>query len=96
MLVSRISPAPSRSASRAQATTSSPVGTRPPLMNTSQRSPVHLPSIATTMHWLPKRVAPAVISSGVRTAGELIETLSAPASSSAAHVVDACGCRRPR
>ena len=34
------------------------------------------------MHWLPKRVAPAVTSSGVRTAGELIDTLSAPASSS--------------
>ena len=43
---------------------------------------MRLPSIATTMHWLPKRVAPAVISSGVRTAGELIDTLSAPASSS--------------
>ena len=39
------------------------------------------------MHWLPKRVAPAVISSGVRTAARLIETLSAPASSSAAHVL---------
>ena len=38
MLVSTISPAPSRSTSRAQATASSPVGTRPPLMWTSQTS----------------------------------------------------------
>ena len=38
MLVSTISPAPSRSTSRAQATASRPVGTRPPLMCTSQTS----------------------------------------------------------
>ena len=38
MLVRTISPAPSRSTSRAQATASSPVGTRPPLMWTSQTS----------------------------------------------------------
>ena len=43
MLVRTISPAPSRSTSRAHATASSPVATRPPLMWTSQTfSPVAL------------------------------------------------------
>jgi hypothetical protein len=39
--------------------------------------------MATTQHWLPKRDAMASISDGSATAAELIETLSAPASSSA-------------
>ena len=82
MLVSTISPAPSRSTSRAQATASSPVGTRPPLMWTSQTSrpsrSTRLGSMFTTMHWLPNRRAAWRTSSGSRTAAELIDTLSAP------------------
>ena len=83
MLVRTISPAPSRSTSRAQLTASSPVETRPPLMCTShtRRPPrsTRLGSMLTTMHWLPKRRAACRTSSGSRTAAELIETLSAPA-----------------
>ena len=87
MLVRTISPAPSRSTSRAQATASSPVGTRPPLMWTSQTSrpsrSTRLGSMFTTMHWLPNRRAARRTKSGSRTAAELIETLSAPAFSRA-------------
>ena len=77
MLVRTISPAPSRSTSRAQATASRPVGTRPPLMWTSQTSrpsrSTRFGSMFTTMHWLPKRRAALRTNSGSRTAAELIE-----------------------
>ena len=86
MLVSRISPAPRRAASSAQATASSPVALRPPAVKTSQRSapgapgsPTRLASMATTTAWLPKACAAMVMSSGFLTAAELSETLSAPA-----------------
>ena len=42
----------------------------------------------TTMHWLPNRRAAARTNSGSRTAAELIDTLSQPASSSCANVVE--------
>ena len=67
---------------RAQSTASSPVPLRPPWVKTS-----HLPgavwraSIATTMHWSPYFSAASRTNSGRVTAAELIETLSAPASS---------------
>ena len=67
---------------RAQSTASSPVPLRPPWVKTS-----HLPgavwraSIATTMHWSPYFSAASRTNSGRATAAELIETLSAPASS---------------
>ena len=38
--------------------------------------------MATTTHWLPKASAPPAIRSGFSTAAVLVETLSAPASSS--------------
>ena len=81
--VSTISPAPSRSTSRAQATASRPVPIRPPLICTSQTSRpsfrTRLGSMFTTMHWLPNRRAAWRTKSGSRTAAELIETLSLPA-----------------
>ena len=43
---------------------------------------VRLASIATTMHWLPKRSAASRITSGRANAAVLSETLSAPARSS--------------
>ena len=60
---------------------------RPPLMWTSHTSRpsrrTRLGSMLTTMHWLPNRRAAWRTNSGSRTAAELIETLSAPAFSSA-------------
>ncbi|MCY1452572.1 hypothetical protein D9M71_695010 [compost metagenome] len=84
MLVSRISPAPRSSIFFAQATASRPVGLRPPWVKISQRgvSPgadTFLASMATTMHWEPKRAAASPTNSGVNTAAVLIDTLSAPA-----------------
>ena len=92
MQVSTISPAPSRSTSRAQATASKPVPT-PPAVD------VHLPnfrpsfctrlgSIFTTIHWLPKRRAAWRTNSGSRGAAELIDTLSQPAQSNCANIVE--------
>ena len=66
---------------RAQSTASSPVGSRPPWVKTSKPSPRLLPSIATTMHWVPNFSAARRTKSGSFTAAVLIDTLSAPASS---------------
>ena len=80
MLVSRISPAPFAATLRAKVTASIPVARRPPWVKIS-----HLPgetvlaSMATTMHWLPKRSAARATTSGSATAAELKLTLSAPA-----------------
>jgi hypothetical protein len=56
-------------------------------MNTSQRGgsapATRFASMATTMHWLPKRSQPARTKSGCCTAAVLIDTLSAPAFSRA-------------
>ena len=66
----------------AQPTASSPVALRPPWVKTSQRpGAVWRASIATTMHWSPYFSAASRTNSGRATAAELIETLSAPASS---------------
>ncbi len=71
---------------RAQSTASMPVGRRPPWVYTSQPSPGSSPrrlaSTATTMHWEPKRRDASSTNSGRCTAAVLMETLSAPASSS--------------
>ena len=69
MLVSRISPAPRSTASRAHATTSRPVGVRPPARYASQpsrrRRPARaLASIASTTHCAPNTSASSSISSG--------------------------------
>src|SRR5690554_3594981 len=87
MLVSSSSPAPSSTIFRAHSTASRPVALRPPWVKISQRgsSPsalTCLASMATTMHWLPKRSAASRTNSGLNTAAVLIETLSAPALSS--------------
>ena len=86
MLVSRISPAPSASTSRAQVD-GVPAGRPPPAVRVDleprgRRQPAQsrrLASIATTMHWLPKRSAASRTSSGRATAAVLSDTLSAPA-----------------
>jgi hypothetical protein len=54
-----------------------------------------LASIATTMHWLPNFSAAFATNSGRLTAAVLIETLSAPASSSA-RISSTCARRRRR
>ena len=60
-----------------------PVDRRPPWVNTSKRSsPTDFASIATTMHWLPNFSAASPTNSGRATAAVLMDTLSAPASSS--------------
>src|ERR1700722_9646022 len=90
--VSRISPAPSATTSLAYAMASSPVGLRPPWVKISQRagpaaSPLwpdpFLASIATTMHWSPNFSAASLTKARLLTAAVLIDTLSAPARSSA-------------
>ena len=83
MLVSRISPAPRSTPSRAHATASRPVGVRPPATKTSQPSPLRLASMASTTHWAPRTSASSPTSSGRSTAAEFTDTLSAPASSTA-------------
>src|SRR5579884_2127228 len=85
MLVSRISPAPSRAASSAQRTASSPVPVRPPCTKTSQppASDRLLTSIATTIACRPQASLHRRTRSGVFTAAVLMLTLSAPAASSA-------------
>src|SRR5574341_652027 len=81
MLVSKISPAPRASASRAHSTALRSVPFRPPCVYTR-----HLPlatlfaSIATTTHCDPNFSAAAVISGGFSTAAVFTATLSAPAS----------------
>ena len=57
------------------------VGTLPPTKCTTHSSSICLASMATTIHWVPKRCASSLMSSGRRTAAELMETLSAPLSS---------------
>ena len=80
MEVSRISPAPLRSPSRAQSTVWSVVAVRPPWTYT-----IHSPfssslvSMARTTHWLPNCPAISVISLGFSTAEVFRLTLSAPA-----------------
>jgi len=88
MLVSRISPAPAPSMRAAHSTASSPVGVRPPCVNTSQphagsSAARRRASIATTTHCDPKRSAASRTEPGRATAAVLIDTLSAPALSSA-------------
>ena len=79
--VNKISPAPLAAAVSAKATASMPVGLRPPWVKICH-SPgaTVLASIAQTMHWLPNRSAAVLRTSGLATAAELNETLSAPAS----------------
>ena len=87
MLVSRISPAPRDSASRAHSTTRRPVGLRPPLTYTSASSTPFAPrraSIATITACAPKLAPISPISSGRAIAAELMLTLSAPALKTAA------------
>ena len=89
MLVSRISPAPRSTPSRAHATASRPVGVRPPATKTSQPSAVAVrcsPLGVDREHDALRaedRSASSSISSGRATAAELTRTLSAPASSTA-------------
>src|SRR6266576_2787692 len=80
-LVSRISPAPRRSPSRAHATASGRADSRPLSTRTSHRSTARRASIASTTHWQPKACASSVNNSGRRTAAVLTLTLSAPAES---------------
>src|SRR4029079_6528095 len=79
MLVSRISPAPASCMRLAHSTASSPVGLRPPWVNTSHEPPFFFASMATTMAWLPTISEASRTSSGFCTAEVLIDTLSAPA-----------------
>src|SRR3954465_12573265 len=83
MLVRRISPAPRSTPSAAHATTSRPVGVRPPATNTSHPASTCLASIASTTHCAPHRAASSSIRPRRATAAELTLTLSAPASSTA-------------
>src|SRR5258708_4394002 len=83
MEVSRISPAPRSSASRAQASAFLPVGLRPPATKTSAASAGPAPrraSMATITACEPKRPAILPIRLGSATAAELMLILSAPAS----------------
>src|SRR5271157_2633197 len=81
MEVGRTSPAPSCSPRAAQATASIPSSSRPPRVNTCQPPPEwRRASIARTTACAPNSPESSVISSGLRTAAVLTETLSAPAS----------------
>jgi len=86
--VSKISPAPRDSASRAQSKTRRPVAFRPPLTKTSASSTpassTRRASIATITACAPKLPPISPINSGRAIADELILTLSAPASNTAA------------
>ena len=89
MLFSTISPAPSATASRAQATASSPVGLRPPCEKTSHRSgATFLASIETTMHWLPNCSAPWRIRSGIGKRGGIDARLVRARLQHRVHVLD--------
>ena len=69
---------------RAHWMASIPVGLRPPWVKISNPPPSRrLASMATTMHWVPNFSAASATNAGFETAAVLIETLSAPASSSA-------------
>src|ERR1700731_3181223 len=83
MDVSRISPAPRSSASRAHASAFLCVAVRPPETKTSAEAGESVPrraSMATITACEPKRPAIAVIMPGSASAAELMLTLSAPAS----------------
>jgi hypothetical protein len=86
--VSKISPAPRSSASQAQSKTRRPVAFRPPLTKTSASSTeapsFRRASIATITACAPKLPPISPINSGRAIADELILTLSAPASNTAA------------
>ena len=93
MQVSTISPAPSCSTSRAQATASRPVPHAAAVdvdfpEPRGRLAATRLGSMFTTMHWLPNRRAASRTNSGFAAAAELIETLSQPALSKLR------GCRR--
>ena len=82
---SRISPAPSCTPRRAQATASIPVPVRPPCVVTSKPlggPPVRRASTDSTTHCAPNCCAASDSSSGRAMAAVLSETLSAPARSS--------------
>ena len=83
MEVSRISPACRRAPSAAQATASSPQGSRPPRTQTSQPAPARLASMASTTACAPRASASVVRRPGSRTAAVFTVTLSAPASTTA-------------
>ena len=87
MLVSRISPAPRSTASRAHSTRRGrwACARRPRRPPIERRSPgdAALASIASTTHCAPNTPASSSISSGRCSAAELTDTLSAPASSTA-------------
>src|SRR5947207_1699214 len=78
MLVSRISPAPSRTHSAAHSTASSSVGRLPPCVYTTHRFSRRFASMLATTHCDPKRSALSVKSCGDVTAAEFRLTLSAP------------------
>ena len=84
MLVSRISPAPRRTHSRAHATASSSVDREPPCVYTRQAPSSRLASMLATTHCAPKRADSSPSDSGRSTAAELRLTLSAPARSTRA------------
>ena len=85
MLVSRISPAPRSTPSRAHCdrVAARSACARRPRRPRRCRPARRLASIASTTHCAPKTCASSSISSGRAIAAELIETLSAPASSTA-------------
>ena len=81
--VSRISPAPRSTASRAHSIKSRPLDRVPPCDRTSHPVARALASIATMALCDPASLATAVISAGSEMAAVFIDTLSAPARSSA-------------
>ena len=81
--VSRISPAPHASASRAHSTASRAASEVPLRTNTAKRSSRRLASIATITAWLPYRLASVVMRPGSFSAAVFRLTLSAPASTAA-------------
>src|SRR5690606_28250789 len=98
MQLSTISPAPSRCASATQSSVRLPgarIAPGSPVLLRTRHSPSasRTESIPTTTHCTPKASASSEISAGRSSAGVLIDTLSAPASSTAraAHAADAAG-----
>ena len=92
---------PQLSTSRAQATASRPVPTRPPLINTSQNSsPVAAARVSgsmfTTMHWLPNRRAAWRTKSGFSACRRIDRDLVAAGVQAGPGCRPACGCRPPR
>ena len=82
MLVTISSPPPRRATSSAHPIASMPVACMPPREYVHQPPSPRAASIATTTHWVPSISASVSIRSGVRSAAELTEILSAPASRS--------------